>query len=119
MSLLRSEAATRDALSEKVLLEISQNSEEITFARVSFLQNTSGQLLLFITNIFSGIVVHLRSSQISYLRKFKEKVWVYMMAFDRHWSLSMSDEENLAPSDKEKYIFLHVSLNMHQKLLVL
>ena len=57
---IHSERATRGVLLEKVFLEISQNSQENTCARVSFLiklqarlrtpffQNTSGRLLLSI-----------------------------------------------------------------------
>ena len=47
---IRVEAATRGVLCERVFLEISQNSQENTCARVSFLiklqDNTSGRLLL-------------------------------------------------------------------------
>ena len=39
MGLSSPEAATRGVLSKKVLLEISQNSQENTCARVSFLYN--------------------------------------------------------------------------------
>ena len=49
----RTEAATGDVLYEKVLLEISQNSQENTYARVSILiklQATSGRLFLIDIN---------------------------------------------------------------------
>ena len=49
-----SEAATRDVLYEKVLLEISQNSQENTWTRVSFLIKLQAEVCNFINKRGSG-----------------------------------------------------------------
>ena len=54
-AIIYTEAATGGFLFEKVLLEISQNSQENTCARVS---NTSGWLILYIAGNFQVVKSH-------------------------------------------------------------
>ena len=95
-----SEAATRRVLWEKVFLEISQNSQESTSARVSliplnfakflrtsFLQNTSGRLLLKI--------LHHRCGDIDLRDVFSNMSNKYMAVVFLFWSNSFSVQANI------------------------
>ena len=69
------EEATRAVLWKKVFLEISENSQENTRARVSFLIKLQAWGLKLYQKIDSGTVVFLRILEISKNTFFTEHLW--------------------------------------------
>ena len=70
-----SEAATRGVLCKKVFLEISQNSQENTCARVSFLKSCRPQAWNFIKKKALAQVLPCEFCEISKNTFFTEQLW--------------------------------------------
>ena len=71
----RTEAATRGVLCKKVFLEISQNSQENTCARVSFLIKLQAQACNFIKKETLAQVFSCEFCEVSKNTFFTEHVW--------------------------------------------
>ena len=114
---LRSEAAIRGVLGKKVFFEISQNSDENTCTRVSFLIKLQASGLQLIKKETLAQVFSCKFCEISKKTFFTEHLWTTASGstdlLGVHWYLKFHFDISLEPIVFKSLHFAHCNLTEH------